>query len=104
MLGLEHILHIAWSKIARTRSNKKKLRAQVLSVSPFILLSQAFFFYIPHIAWRALSRRSGIDVRDIVEAASNYKSVDKYETRQKYMSYMLTAVDQYVDDPRRRKE
>lgn len=71
---------------------------------PFILLSQAFFFYIPHIAWRALSRRSGIDVRDIVEAASNYKSVDKYENRQKYMSYMLTAVDQYVDDPRRRKE
>lgn len=71
---------------------------------PFILLSQAFFFYIPHIAWRALSRRSGIDVRDIVEAASNYKSVDKYESRQKYMTYMLTAVDQYVDDPRRRKE
>jgi hypothetical protein len=71
---------------------------------PFILLSQAFFFYIPHIAWRALSRRSGIDIRDIVEAASNYKSVDKYENRQKYMNYMLTAVDQYVDDPRRRKE
>ncbi len=71
---------------------------------PFILLSQAVFFYIPHIAWRALSRRSGIDVRDIVEAAGNYKSVDKYENRQKYMSYMLTAVDQYVDDPRRRKE
>jgi innexin len=71
---------------------------------PFILLTQAFFFYIPHIIWRALSRRSGIDVRDIVEAASSYKSVDKYENRQKYMSYMLTSVDQYVDDPRRRRD
>ncbi|RNA39285.1 hypothetical protein BpHYR1_002073 [Brachionus plicatilis] len=44
----------------------------------------------------------GIDIRDIVETASNYNSVDKSENHQKYMTYMLTAVDQYVDDLRRR--
>ena len=43
-------------------------------------------------------------MRDIVEAASNYKSVEKYESRAKYMSYMISTVDQYVDDPRRRRK
>lgn len=91
-------------KLPEAEQIRKSFELKYYQWVPFILLSQAFFFYIPHIAWRALSRRSGIDIRDIVEAASNYKSVDKYENRQKYMTYMLTAVDQYVDDPRRRKE
>lgn len=71
---------------------------------PFILLLEAFFFYIPNITWRALSRRSGIDMRDIVEAANNFKTVDKYDKRQVYMQYMTSSIDQYVYDPRRRKE
>lgn len=71
---------------------------------PFILLLEAFFFYVPHILWRALVRRSGIDIRDIVEAASSYKSVDKFDARDKYMTYMVTALDQYVYDPRRTEE
>lgn len=91
-------------KLPEAEQIRKSFELKYYQWVPFILLSQAFFFYIPHIAWRALSRRSGIDVRDIVEAAANYKSVDKYENRQKYMTYMLTAVDQYVDDPRRRKD
>ena len=110
----EYINDICWvsntyyisldQKLPEADQIRKSFELKYYQWVPFILLSQAFFFYIPHIAWRALSRRSGIDVRDIVEAASNYKSVDKYESRQKYMSYMLTAVDQYVDDPRRRKD
>lgn len=110
----EYINDICWvsntyyisldQKLPEAEQIRKSFELKYYQWVPFILLSQAFFFYIPHLAWRALSRRSGIDIRDIVEAASNYKSVDKYENRQKYMSYMLTAVDQYVDDPRRRKE
>ncbi|CAF0804780.1 unnamed protein product [Brachionus calyciflorus] len=110
----EYINDICWvsntyyisldQKLPEAEQIRKSFELKYYQWVPFILLSQAFFFYIPHIAWRALSRRSGIDIRDIVEAASNYKSVDKYENRQKYMTYMLTAVDQYVDDPRRRKE
>ena len=110
----EYINDICWvsntyyisldQKLPEADQIRKSFELKYYQWVPFILLSQAFFFYIPHIAWRALSRRSGIDVRDIVEAAGNYKSVDKYEIRKKYMSYMLTAVDQYCDDPRRRKE
>ena len=75
---------------------------------PFILLLQAFCFYFPHIIWRSLSRRSGIDIRDIVDASINYKSVntatkdDQYKTE--LMEYIVEAIDKYVDDPRRQPD
>ena len=75
---------------------------------PFILLFQAFCFYFPHIIWRSLSRRSGIDVRDIVDAAINYKSVetatkdDQHKTE--LMEYIVETIDKYVDDPRRQAD
>jgi hypothetical protein len=75
---------------------------------PFILLLQAFCFYFPHIIWRSLSRRSGIDVRDIVDAAINYKSVDTATKDDKHkielMEYIVEAIDKYVDDPRRQSD
>jgi hypothetical protein len=75
---------------------------------PFILLLQAFCFYFPHLVWRSLSRRSGIDVRDIVDAAINYKSVDTATKDDKHkaelMEYIVEAIDKYVDDPRRQAD
>ncbi|CAF3739677.1 unnamed protein product [Rotaria socialis] len=75
---------------------------------PFILILQAFGFYFPHIVWRSLSRRSGIDVRDIVDAAIHYKSVDVATQDDKHknelMEYIVEAIDKYVDDPRRQVE
>ncbi|CAF0883770.1 unnamed protein product [Rotaria sordida] len=68
---------------------------------PFILLFQAFFFFAPYVLWRALSQRSGIDVRDIVEAATNYKKSTDDKQREQLMKYMVSIIDQYVDDPRR---
>lgn len=43
----------------------------------------------------------GIDVRDIVEAASNYKKTTDNKKREELLKYMLLIIDQYVDDPRR---
>lgn len=75
---------------------------------PFILLFQAFCFYFPHLVWRSLSRRSGIDVRDIVDAAINYKSVDTAtkddQHKTELMDYIVEAIDKYVDDPRRQAD
>jgi innexin len=85
-------------------AERKNFELKYYQWVPFIILMQALSFYIPHIAWCSLSRRSGIDVKDIVEAAVTYKSVEKYNERKKYMGYLLTTFDQYVDDPRRRKE
>ncbi|CAF3413793.1 unnamed protein product [Rotaria sp. Silwood1] len=68
---------------------------------PFILLFQAFFFFAPYVLWRALCQRSGIDVRDLVEAATNYKKSANEKQREQLMKYMVSIIDQYVDDPRR---
>ena len=67
----------------------------------FLLLFQAFLFYLPRIFWRTMSTRSGLDMCDLIEAANNYKSADKFDNRRKYMDYMVTNIDQYVDDERR---
>jgi len=91
-------------KLPKIDSERKKVELKYYQWVPFILLCEAFFFYIPNICWRALSRRSGIDMRDLVEAANNYKSVEKCDKQEKYMNYLIISIDQYVDDPRRRKE
>ncbi|CAF0970141.1 unnamed protein product, partial [Didymodactylos carnosus] len=67
-----------------------------------------FCFYFPHLVWRSLSRRSGIDVRDIIDAAINYKSVDTATKddnhKTELMEYIVEAIDKYVDDPRRQPD
>ena len=52
---------------------------------------------------RALSHRSGIDIKDIIEASHDFKSVSKLEKNRKMMEYMIGTIDQYVDDPRRQR-
>ncbi|CAF3331295.1 unnamed protein product [Rotaria socialis] len=68
---------------------------------PFILLFQAFMFFIPYVLWRVLCQRSGIDIRDIVEAATNYKKASDEKQRERLMKFIISVIDQYVDDPRR---
>ncbi|CAF1001131.1 unnamed protein product [Adineta steineri] len=68
---------------------------------PFILLFQALFFFSPYVLWRVLCQRSGIDIRDIVEAATNYKKSTDEKQREQLMKFMVSIIDQYVDDPRR---
>jgi hypothetical protein len=46
----------------------------------------------------------GIDVRDIVEAASNYKKANDEKQRDRLMKFIVSAIDQYVDDPRRQSD
>lgn len=66
------------------------------------MLFQAVLFFTPRIIWKSASLRSGLNVADLVQAAYSYKAVDKFDTRDdKYMRYLVTNFDQYVDDPRR---
>lgn len=44
---------------------------------------------------------SGIDIRDIVEAATNYKKANDEKQRERLMKFIVSVIDQYVDDPRR---
>ena len=90
-------------QLPREESVRKKDELKYYQWVPFILLCEALFFYIPNITWHALSGRSGIIMGDLVEAANYYKSVEKYDKQEKYLSYLIEAIDHYVDDPRRRK-
>ena len=59
---------------------------------------------MPRIIWRSASIRSGLDICDLVEAANSYKAADKYNNRENYMEYLVSNIDQYVDDDRRYDE
>lgn len=50
-----------------------------------------------------MSLRSGVDIKDIIEASHDFKSVSKIEKNRKMMEYMIGTIDQYVDDPRRQQ-
>ncbi|CAF0815838.1 unnamed protein product [Rotaria sordida] len=95
-------------KVPKLERERRQNELRYYQWIPFILILQAFCFYFPHIIWRSLSRRSGIDVRDIVDAAIHYKSVDiaiKDDLHKNdLMEYIVETIDKYVDDPRRRAD
>ena len=68
---------------------------------PFILLFEALCFLFPYVIWRSLCQASGIDIRDLVEAATSYKKSTSEKKRDDLMNFMVSVIDQYVDDPRR---
>ncbi len=70
---------------------------------PFILLFQAFLFYIPRLMWRALSTKSGLNIANLVQAARSYQSSEKFHDRDKIMLYMIKSIDQYSYTRRKRK-
>ena len=72
---------------------------------PMILLCQAILFFLPCVVWRILNRRSGINVRAIVDAAITcQRSASLAETRDKTIKFMVNHLDGYLGatrpDPR----
>ena len=46
--------------------------------------------------WRSLSAKSGINVVNLVDAALHYQTADRFEDRNKIMTYLTRSIDQYV--------
>ena len=63
---------------------------------PMILLCQAVMFYLPAVVWRVLSRKSGIDINTITDAAHQGKRVTFPESREKIIRYMANHLDRYL--------
>jgi len=80
---------------------KKNSEIKYYQWIPFILLVQALLLYIPRIMWRLLTARAGLDMRDLVEAAHSYKTVEKFESKKNIMEYIVQNIDQYASNPRR---
>jgi hypothetical protein len=67
--------------------------------TPFILLLMAILFYIPHQFWRGLSLRSGVDLKDLIEAAQTYRSANiRHEDKIKLLEYLTNWVNGYCSN------
>ncbi|CAF2701940.1 unnamed protein product [Rotaria sp. Silwood2] len=67
--------------------------------TPFILLLMAILFYMPHQLWRGLSLRSGVDLKDLIEAAQTYRSANiRHEDKIKLLDYITNWVNSYCSN------
>jgi len=72
--------------------------------TPFILLLMAILFYIPHQFWRGLSLRSGVDLKDLIEAAQTYRSANvRHEDKIKLLEYLTNWLNSYCSNAYRLK-
>lgn len=67
---------------------------------PLILLMQALMFYLPCMVWRFMNNKAGIDVNNIVEAASSLQHTAYVESRDKTVRYMTKHMDRYLGSTR----
>ncbi len=64
---------------------------------PMILLCQSVLFFLPCVVWRILNKRSGINVRAIVDAAITcQRSANLADTRDKSIKFMVNHLDAYL--------
>ena len=67
--------------------------------TPFILLLMAILFYVPHQCWRGLSLRSGVDLKDLIEAAQTYRSANmRHEDKIKLLDYLTNWLNSYCSN------
>jgi hypothetical protein len=59
----------------------------------------AILFYIPHQFWRGLSLRSGVDLKDLIEAAQTYRSANiRHEDKIKLLDYLTNWINSYCSN------
>ncbi|CAF3749702.1 unnamed protein product [Rotaria socialis] len=64
--------------------------------TPFILILMAILFYMPHQIWRGFSLRSGVDLKDLIEAAQTYRSANiRHDDKIKLLDYITNWVNSY---------
>ncbi|CAF1059365.1 unnamed protein product [Didymodactylos carnosus] len=91
-------------KIPKTLNERTSRELLYYQWIPFILCFLSILFYIPNLIWQSLMVRSGIDLKDIIEAGKSYKSIDRMDKRKKIMNYIIASIDEFIDDPRRGRE
>ena len=84
------------------RAREKRYILRYYQFVPFILLLQALFYVVPRLVWRSISRHSGIDTRNVMDAAHGLKTVKRFHKHKSIMAYLVSSVHQYVGDPRKR--
>ncbi|CAF1309860.1 unnamed protein product [Adineta steineri] len=99
---IHNTYHINISEPHLQRANEKRYVLRYYQFVPFILLLQALFYLLPRLFWRSMSRHSGIDVKNIVDAAQSLKTVKRFHKHKSIMAYLVSIIHQYAGDPRKR--
>lgn len=84
------------------RANEKRYVLRYYQFVPFILLLQALLFVLPRLVWRSFSRHSGLDVRNLMDAAHHLKSVKRFHKQKSITAYLVSLINQYLGDPRKK--
>ncbi|CAD5119206.1 unnamed protein product [Dimorphilus gyrociliatus] len=63
---------------------------------PFILLGQAFFFYLPSLFWHSLNQKAGVDSDDILRAANKISYSKNPGDRQKMVDHLTSQIDLFL--------
>ncbi|CAF3561150.1 unnamed protein product [Adineta steineri] len=80
-------------------NNRHEQELKYYQWTPFILLLMAILFYIPHQLWRGLSLRSGVDLKDLVEAAQTYRSSNiRQDDKIKLLDYLTNWLNGYCSN------
>ncbi|CAF5137513.1 unnamed protein product, partial [Rotaria magnacalcarata] len=85
---IHNTYHINISEPQMQRAHEKRYVLRYYQFVPFILLLQALFYVLPRLFWRSFSRHSGIDVRNIMEAAHSLKSVKRFHKQKSIVGYL----------------
>jgi len=87
--------------IPKHEIDRQKTEIKYYQWVSFVLIIQAFLFYMPRVFWTSLAGKGGLYLSDLVQAARNYKNGDKFYKKATYMEYLVLNIDQFVDDQRR---
>ncbi|CAF1364496.1 unnamed protein product [Adineta steineri] len=101
---IHNTYHINISEPSIQRSREKHYVLRYYQFVPFILLIQALLYLLPRLCWRSFSRHSGIDVKNLMEAAQSLKSVKRFHKHKTIMNYLVSLIHQYVGDPRKKSK
>ena len=78
--------------VPRIGEDDKRRTIRYYQWIPWILLTQAFFFWLPGLVWRQLSSKAGIDVADVfssVRLLQNTQQLDRRDVRLRFIGKML---------------
>ena len=86
------------------RAHEKRYVLRYYQYVPFILLSQALCYLLPRLFWRSLSRHSGVDIRNLMDAAHSLRTVKRFHKHKLIMEYLVSLIHQYIGDRRKQSK
>ncbi|CAF1080695.1 unnamed protein product [Adineta steineri] len=63
----------------------------------FVLLLQALFFSLPRIIWQSFNDKFGLSLRNLVDAANKYESLDVDKERGAVVQYIADSLQRYEE-------